>query len=636
MKKLLLVWFLGSCVFAFGQGARFGDANPTQTTTIIPGTSGLIVKVIPGATINFCSWPANAVPCTNKVQTYTDYTLQTTCPTSTQVVLSPTTNCVGTADAYGNWGVWVAPGLYQYTFTYQGNSYGPFFAVPTGNGVASVNCPSALNGSLAAFTSPTGLSCDPNMGTDFAGNGFSQSWATLGAFNGFYTLIGGGSDPGTATKFKLPANAFRWLAANIPTPYYARVPTTHCAVGQVWNVISSTTDANGDIVDSYGCLTPGGNVSITATLPIVVTPSPITGTGVISCPTCNASSAPQALNPSTPTVTPQGTTGATNYSYVIQGCEDGPTCTYHSAPTTAGTTSTGNATLSNTNNNLITAYGDTLYGYRCFNVYRTVGGATQGKIITCGGKAVKDTGLAADGTTAPTGNTTILDATGLTRPNQPCNSLPHTADGIDALPCSPAALNDEFSETFGSPGDVNDGFWTQINAGSATYTYTNGTISIAGTGAAGDSLHCLFHAIPSTPFAFVSSVYYNTTFTGNNLSFLAFRESATGKIVTVGPQIQNGGNSAMIVSAKWTSPTVNSVYNHSTVAFTSQPYLMKIGYDGTNTEYMYSPDGIIYTTALTEAKNAFFTTAPDQYGVCLDAFGGTSASEFDYIRQTTY
>ncbi len=46
----------------------------------------------------------------------------------------------------------------------------------------------------------------------------------------------------------------------------------------------------------------GGSVSLTATSPIVITPSPTTGTGVISCPTCSTSSGGAAWSSYTPTL----------------------------------------------------------------------------------------------------------------------------------------------------------------------------------------------------------------------------------------------------------------------------------------------------------------------------------------------
>src|SRR6185312_16379087 len=99
-------------------------------------------------------------------------------------------------------------------------------------GSGQVTCGNALNGSLAAYTSTTNLSCDPLMGTDFLGNGFAQSWRYLGPVNGFFTVIGGASDPGTNPAYKLGANSVRALAPlTVATSYYWRWPSTRCQVG---------------------------------------------------------------------------------------------------------------------------------------------------------------------------------------------------------------------------------------------------------------------------------------------------------------------------------------------------------------------------------------------------------------------
>jgi len=305
---------------------------------------------------------------------------------------------------------------------------------------------------------------------------------------------------------------------------------------------------------------------------------------------------------------------------------------------------TGAATITSTNSITLSAYADTLYGYRFYKICRTASSGTPastGVIATGAGKSFIDTGLSGDGSTCATtyaSNTTILSPLPCLASFSPGgNSMPGAPCGIDAPPLSPHTIDDEMTEQFGSPGDANNPFWTQINPGAATYTWTGGTISIAATGSSADSLRCMFHAIPSTPFGIVTAAYYNTTRTGNVMPMLAFRESATGKIVAISAQIQTAGNSSMFVYSRWTSPTVNSVYTPSTVAMTNyQPIYLKVGYDGTNTEYQYSPDGLVYMTSTTEAKNAFFTTAPDQVGVCNDAFAGTSAVEFDYIRQVAF
>jgi len=100
--------------------------------------------------------------------------------------------------------------------------------------------------------------------------------------------------------------------------------------------------------------------------------------------------------PALPTVTPQGVTGATAYSYKIVAIAPNGV----SAASAAGSTSTGNATLSTTNFNRVVWVAIT--GATAYRVYRTVGGATTGLIATAGNTlTLDDTGLTGDASTAP-------------------------------------------------------------------------------------------------------------------------------------------------------------------------------------------------------------------------------------------
>jgi hypothetical protein len=118
------------------------------------------------------------------------------------------------------------------------------------------------------------------------------------------------------------------------------------------------------------------------------------------------------------TVTPQGTSGATAYSYkAVAELEDG---TKTEAATT-GSTATGHATLDGTNFNRITFDPWLMTGFmspvKTWKIYRTVGGAAQGLIIetNIGSNApfqFDDTGLVANAAEMPptvnaTGNLNI-------------------------------------------------------------------------------------------------------------------------------------------------------------------------------------------------------------------------------------
>jgi len=138
MKRLLLLFVLFASAAA-AQGVRF-NSTVQQEGTIASITNAVILP--PNPVVSFCAHPANAVPCTNKVTTFTDATLVTACSTATQIVLDGTSACVATVDAQNNWGVWVPPGQYDYTVTLSnGVNLGPFFvtvSLPTNPNVQIV------------------------------------------------------------------------------------------------------------------------------------------------------------------------------------------------------------------------------------------------------------------------------------------------------------------------------------------------------------------------------------------------------------------------------------------------------------------------------------------------------------------
>lgn len=104
--------------------------------------------------------------------------------------------------------------------------------------------------------------------------------------------------------------------------------------------------------------------------------------------------------PATPVITQGGTGGAASYGYKVACLAGDGTTTAASAE---GTTATGNATLDGTNYNIITFTAST--GSTTCDVFRTTGGATQGKIGNTATSPFNDTGLAASGS-APSANTT--------------------------------------------------------------------------------------------------------------------------------------------------------------------------------------------------------------------------------------
>lgn len=122
-----------------------------------------------------------------------------------------------------------------------------------------------------------------------------------------------------------------------------------------------------------------------------------------------ATDPPQSLAaPATVTITQVGTGGATTYSYLVAARHaDGTVSTG-----TIGTTATGNATLDLTNRNSI-AFA-TVAGAVNYDVYRIVGGATQGLIANNVTGTITDYGIVANATyvtpTAPPARTAATPA----------------------------------------------------------------------------------------------------------------------------------------------------------------------------------------------------------------------------------
>ena len=128
--------------------------------------------------------------------------------------------------------------------------------------------------------------------------------------------------------------------------------------------------------------------------------------GALAAPVIAGSISPSQLTtPVGVVATPQGTAGSTTISYkIVARANTGTT-----AASSAGTTTTANATLSASNNVLVTW--DPVPGAVSYDVYRTAAGGTPSTTglvanVLVGTTSYTDTGAAGDSTTAPTVNTT--------------------------------------------------------------------------------------------------------------------------------------------------------------------------------------------------------------------------------------
>jgi len=353
----------------------------------------------------------------------------------------------------------------------------------------------------------------------------------------------------------------------------------------------------------------------------------------------------QASNPSAPTVTPTGVTGATTDTYLVYGCED-VNCARTSAVSATGTTSTANATLTSSNYNLLTGYADTLFGYRLYVVCRTVAGGTPsstGIIATGVGKAFKDTGLAGDGS-----NCASLHATNTTKLDDHCfsstapgvNSPPGAPCGIDAPPSSPAKENDEMGEQFGAPADSNDGVYSKpftFLANSAA-TWTGGMLQLSSSAGSGvDNVQCIARPVPaSTPYTF-NELQWMTAKHGNvdGWAGIGFYDSVSGKASTLMCSLSSS-NTQNLLMLHWTSATAKTNVFVGGTDSCQAVESMKAQNDGTNLVFSQSTDGVGYTQEQSETIASFMVNQPTHVLLCINnnAVGGSIVTDFDYLRRT--
>jgi len=350
-----------------------------------------------------------------------------------------------------------------------------------------------------------------------------------------------------------------------------------------------------------------------------------------------------ALDPNLPIITAQGTTGVSQYCYGVVGCEN-PSCTRHSKFSAIGCTNSGNAILTNANNNLVSGYADTLYGYRGYKICRTTGGGSQG-ILTSNliiGKQMVDNGLSGDSTNCASvyaANNTILceHEAALPLGNIPPNGI----IGVDAPPFTPTIFDDENSPTFGAPGDVNNSFWFWQNQGTATASWSNGTIVMTSDTTASSNLEILTEANPLPPAPYTFTIF-STVLPVNTAGgcVMGFRESSTGKLVGLLIYQQNslnnstGGGSTIY---SFNATAFNALTQINFEAFKSDGYYLRLQNTGSTLNFLWSPegDGIQFKLLASEVVTAGFTIAPNQFFIGVNSNATTGAScTFDFERRT--
>jgi hypothetical protein len=122
----LMAALAAACLLAASASAQNTNGRYDNVSWATTSIQGQIVLTPQGMVqVAVCSYPANALPCTNTVTLY-----------STPTTSSPSANPF-VSDPQGNFGFFAPPGYYQYTATNTttGQSYGPYsIVIATGAG----------------------------------------------------------------------------------------------------------------------------------------------------------------------------------------------------------------------------------------------------------------------------------------------------------------------------------------------------------------------------------------------------------------------------------------------------------------------------------------------------------------------
>jgi hypothetical protein len=168
--------------------------------------------------------------------------------------------------------------------------------------------------------------------------------------------------------------------------------------------------------------------------------------------------------------------------------------------------------------------------------------------------------------------------------------------------------------------------WTWVNQGPATVIETGHAVFMTCPSVAGENIRALVKSLPAgTPTITVGLI--PVTWRLNYCSLgLALRESATGKLVSF--MFDTYVSARQISGRRNTSPTAFASSMTATPYIAAPPTVWYFRSQFTAAQYVFSwsLDGVNFLPYLTENKNAFFTTAPDQIGLMQMNNCGTSIS----------
>lgn len=153
--------------------------------------------------------------------------------------------------------------------------------------------------------------------------------------------------------------------------------------------------------------------------------------------------------------------------------------------------------------------------------------------------------------------------------------------------------------------------WAWVNQGTATLTVTNGVQTLCTPNTNGSvSVNMRMVSAPPAPYTVTALVALLSSSTSTPRTGLAFRESGTGKVVTVG-----GRDGTNLTVETWTNATSYSgtPFNRDYGSANGLKFI-RIQNTGSNLLYEISSDGFVFYTLLSTTLTTFFTTEPDQIG----------------------
>jgi hypothetical protein len=166
--------------------------------------------------------------------------------------------------------------------------------------------------------------------------------------------------------------------------------------------------------------------------------------------------------------------------------------------------------------------------------------------------------------------------------------------------------------------------WTWVNQSGASLTDTSGALYMTAVGADGNN-NCAVKSLPATPYTLTFGLRLKLlTGSSNADAGVCWRDSAGGKLITVGLEAFSGGISWQV--RKWTNATTFSADYQNTATGSREEMLIREWWirltdDGTTRTVRLSADGIHFDEVTQTAGHTDFLTA-NQYGLFVRA-GGT-------------